>query len=175
MVSQAYDIDASKEYVIKGNSVIVKCQFPSFVADFLRVVSWETDKGDIYYPGDTYGTYLYFSVLTQANPGHNPPFFTYPFDFILTETSLVVMQSYDTNAGMEYAIRGNAIVLKCQLPSYVADFVTVVSWHTDKGEDFFPSEQYGKSKLDKSHSSLVTPHSNLILHFLKGTLKTGPI
>lgn len=56
---------------------------------------------------------------------------------------LVVMQNYETNAGMEYAIRGNAVVLKCQVPSFVADFVTVVSWHTSKGEDFFPTEKDG--------------------------------
>lgn len=55
----------------------------------------------------------------------------------------VVSQVYDTDVNKEYVIRGNAAVLKCQVPSFVADFVTVVSWHTDQAEDFYPSTQFG--------------------------------
>ncbi|XP_014244474.1 Down syndrome cell adhesion molecule-like protein Dscam2 isoform X47 [Cimex lectularius] len=54
----------------------------------------------------------------------------------------VVAQEYETNADMEYAIKGNSVVLKCKIPSFVADFVTVVSWHTDSGEDFYPNNNY---------------------------------
>lgn len=46
------------------------------------------------------------------------------------------MQFYDTDVNKEYAIRGNSAVLKCVVPSFVADFVTVLSWHTDQGEEF---------------------------------------
>lgn len=31
----------------------------------------------------------------------------------------------------EYVIRGNSAVLKCSIPSFVADFVNVVSWHDE--------------------------------------------
>ncbi|XP_031786534.1 Down syndrome cell adhesion molecule-like protein Dscam2 isoform X10 [Nasonia vitripennis] len=48
----------------------------------------------------------------------------------------VVAQYYDTDVNKEYAIRGNSAVLKCVVPSFVADFVTVLSWHTDQGEKF---------------------------------------
>lgn len=58
-------------------------------------------------------------------------------------TCVVVSQVYDTDVNKEYVIRGNAAVLKCQVPSFVADFVTVVSWHTDLNEDFYPSSQIG--------------------------------
>ncbi|XP_057660493.1 cell adhesion molecule Dscam2 isoform X14 [Diorhabda carinulata] len=51
----------------------------------------------------------------------------------------VVAQFYDTDVNKEYAIRGNAAILKCQIPSFVADFVSVVSWHTDQNENFFPN------------------------------------
>ncbi|KAJ9593690.1 hypothetical protein L9F63_014738, partial [Diploptera punctata] len=51
----------------------------------------------------------------------------------------VVQQFYDTDVNKEYAIRGNSAVLKCQVPSFVADFVSVVSWHTDQGDEFYPS------------------------------------
>lgn len=55
----------------------------------------------------------------------------------------VVSQVYDTDVNKEYVIRGNAAVLKCQVPSFVADFVTVVSWHTDLKEDFYPTSEFG--------------------------------
>ncbi|XP_060864206.1 cell adhesion molecule Dscam2 isoform X22 [Metopolophium dirhodum] len=58
-VSQYYEVDVNKEPVIKGNSVVMKCGIPSFVADFVIVLSWSTDKGDNFYPGIDYdGKYL---------------------------------------------------------------------------------------------------------------------
>lgn len=52
-------------------------------------------------------------------------------------------QYYDTDVNKAYVIRGNAAVLKCEIPSFVADFVSVVSWHTDQNEDFMPGTEYG--------------------------------
>lgn len=36
------------EYVIRGNSAILKCSVPSFVADFITVESWVTSEGQTY-------------------------------------------------------------------------------------------------------------------------------
>ncbi|XP_060838271.1 cell adhesion molecule Dscam2 isoform X40 [Rhopalosiphum padi] len=52
VVTQFYDTDVNKAYAIRGNSVIMKCETPSYVTDFLTVISWHTDNGDVYYPGD---------------------------------------------------------------------------------------------------------------------------
>ncbi|XP_022176407.1 Down syndrome cell adhesion molecule-like protein Dscam2 isoform X49 [Myzus persicae] len=52
VVTQFYDTDVNKAYAIRGNSVIMKCETPSYVADFLTVISWHTDDGNVYYPGD---------------------------------------------------------------------------------------------------------------------------
>lgn len=57
--------------------------------------------------------------------------------------STVVSQHYDTDVNKEYAITGNSAILKCQVPSFVADFITVLSWHTDKKDDIYPGENYG--------------------------------
>lgn len=57
--------------------------------------------------------------------------------------SPVVAQYYDTDVNKEYAIRGNSAILKCVVPSFVADFVKVLSWHTDEGEEFVPGDDYG--------------------------------
>ncbi|XP_037024236.1 Down syndrome cell adhesion molecule-like protein Dscam2 isoform X37 [Bradysia coprophila] len=54
----------------------------------------------------------------------------------------VVAQHYDTDVNKAYVIRGNAGILKCEIPSYIIDFVHVVSWHTDKEESFFPGTEY---------------------------------
>ncbi|XP_011645356.1 Down syndrome cell adhesion molecule-like protein Dscam2 isoform X2 [Pogonomyrmex barbatus] len=54
----------------------------------------------------------------------------------------VVAQYYDTDVNKEYAIRGNSAILKCVVPSFVADFVKVLSWHTDQGEEFVPSDDF---------------------------------
>jgi hypothetical protein len=51
----------------------------------------------------------------------------------------VVAQHYDTSVNIEYVIRGNSAILKCQVPSFVADFVDIISWHTDSDETFTPS------------------------------------
>lgn len=55
VVAQFYDSDVNKAYAILGNSVIMKCETPSYVADFVTVISWHTDNGDLYYPGNNYG------------------------------------------------------------------------------------------------------------------------
>lgn len=49
----------------------------------------------------------------------------------------------------EHVIKGNAGLLKCLIPSFVADFVEVVSWHTDQDEIFYPSEDYGSFNVKK--------------------------
>ncbi|XP_050461790.1 cell adhesion molecule Dscam2 isoform X32 [Cataglyphis hispanica] len=54
----------------------------------------------------------------------------------------VVAQYYDTDVNKEYAIRGNSAILKCVVPSFVADFVKVLSWHTDQGEEFVPGDDF---------------------------------
>lgn len=36
------------EYVLKGNTGILKCLVPSFVSDFVQIVSWVADDGTTY-------------------------------------------------------------------------------------------------------------------------------
>lgn len=48
VVAQKYEVDPIKEHAIKGNNAIVKCQVPSYVADFLTVTEWQSTDGEIY-------------------------------------------------------------------------------------------------------------------------------
>ncbi|XP_068990775.1 Down syndrome cell adhesion molecule 1 isoform X3 [Neodiprion pinetum] len=52
----------------------------------------------------------------------------------------VVHQYYQSEVNNEYVIRGNAAILKCSIPSFVAEFVQVVGWQDDQGNDFGPEE-----------------------------------
>lgn len=57
VVHQSYEVEADNEYVIRGNSVIMKCEIPSFVADFVSVAHWVDSSGKEYYTNQDYGTY----------------------------------------------------------------------------------------------------------------------
>ncbi|XP_034142425.1 Down syndrome cell adhesion molecule-like protein Dscam2 isoform X29 [Drosophila guanche] len=59
VVAQYYEADVNKEHVIRGNAAVIKCLIPSFVADFVEVVSWHADEEESYFPGTEYdGKYL---------------------------------------------------------------------------------------------------------------------
>ena len=66
VVTQQYQTDAHSVYVIVGNSALIKCEIPSFVADFVSVYSWTDDENNEYFMGinKNYGKRIgmYFSV-----------------------------------------------------------------------------------------------------------------
>lgn len=51
-----------------------------------------------------------------------------------TLLSTVVIQPYETDVGKEYVILGNDALMKCQIPSFVADSVSVFSWTSSEDE-----------------------------------------
>jgi len=64
----------------------------------------------------------------------------------------VIQEPYRSDVGLEYVIRGNSVVLKCGIPPFIADFVSVISWQDDTG-NIFPSmstqlSTHGICKLD---------------------------
>ncbi|XP_024082586.1 Down syndrome cell adhesion molecule-like protein Dscam2 isoform X31 [Cimex lectularius] len=59
VVNQYYDAEVVSEYVIRGNTAVIKCNIPSFVADFVRVESWVATDGTVYTPSTNFdGKYL---------------------------------------------------------------------------------------------------------------------
>ncbi|KAM8712136.1 hypothetical protein ACLKA7_012631 [Drosophila subpalustris] len=162
VVAQYYEADVNKEHVIRGNSAVIKCLIPSFVADFVEVVSWHTDQEENYFPGTEYVVSQHYeedihkAFVIRGNSAIlkcDIPSFVADFVNVISwhtdqeenfypDTEYVVTQYYDTDVNKAYVIRGNAAVLKCEIPSFVADFVSVVSWHTDQNEDFLPGSEY---------------------------------
>lgn len=55
MVHQSYQTDVNLEHVIRGNSAVLKCSVPSFVADFVTVDTWLVDENHVVHSGDSFG------------------------------------------------------------------------------------------------------------------------
>lgn len=55
----------------------------------------------------------------------------------------VVGQRYAVNVMDEHVLRGNAAIIKCHIPSFVAEFVEVDSWIEDEATEIYPSADYG--------------------------------
>ncbi|XP_050561823.1 cell adhesion molecule Dscam2 isoform X49 [Spodoptera frugiperda] len=51
----------------------------------------------------------------------------------------VVSQPFEAEADNEYVIRGNAAIMKCEVPSFVSDFVYVEMWMDSEGGTYYPS------------------------------------
>lgn len=60
-------------------------------------------------------------------------------------------QPYEAEADNEYVIRGNAAIMKCEVPSFVSDFVFVEMWSDSEGGTYYPSH-------DEGNCYLLTPH-----------------
>ncbi|XP_025202768.1 Down syndrome cell adhesion molecule-like protein Dscam2 isoform X20 [Melanaphis sacchari] len=49
-IEEPYRSEVNNEYVIRGNSVVLKCSIPPFIADFVTIVSWQDNRGNVYEP-----------------------------------------------------------------------------------------------------------------------------
>ena len=50
VVNQNYMTEATNEYVITGNSALMRCVIPSFVSDFISLQNWQDEKGNVMVP-----------------------------------------------------------------------------------------------------------------------------
>lgn len=72
-------------------------------------------------------------------------------------------QSYTVNLWEENVLRGNAAILKCHIPSFVTEYVTVTSWiiseeDKDELEISLDSEvNLGKCEQWRIHTFLAIP------------------
>lgn len=59
----------------------------------------------------------------------------------------VIKEGYEVKVYDEYVISGNSALLRCQLPSYVSEFVMVTSWIQDSSINIYPSSDISKFLL----------------------------
>jgi len=63
----------------------------------------------------------------------------------------------------ESVLRGNTAILKCHIPSFVADYVFVSSWTSDSGDEYSINENHAYGIEIKTYS-YITVYS-LIIRF----------
>lgn len=68
-VNQYYEAILHDMFVIRGNTAIFKCIVPSFVADYISVVSWEDTIGNEYSlsPNDNFGINIFHRFCKKSN------------------------------------------------------------------------------------------------------------
>ena len=55
-----------------------------------------------------------------------------------------VTQNYVTEPINEYVIVGNDAIMKCSIPSFMSDFISVVGWTDNSGNEFHIQSQEPK-------------------------------
>ncbi|XP_061500110.1 cell adhesion molecule Dscam2 isoform X1 [Anopheles gambiae] len=66
----------------------------------------------------------------------------------------VVNQKYNIQVHDEYVMSGNTAVLKCQVPSYIQDYVVVTAWVQDSGVHLYPNSDIGGKYIVLSNGDL---------------------
>ena len=69
----------------------------------------------------------------------------------------VVTQEYVTDTHNVYVIKGNSALVKCEIPSFVADFVAVESWSDSMDNQYFSQQNHGITRSTSSDASLRHP------------------
>ena len=182
VVRQHFRTRAEDEDVILGNDVLIRCRVPSFVGDFVDVVGWINSDGVNFVPGrQNFGKFGPLSTLVvriviifvavvfypfQHSPRrrlsdvishHCEPHskvYLPAFHRLMPHFS-VVGQTYTTQLLDEYVIIGNDALFKCTIPSYVTDFVSVVSWVDSEGNTILASSS--------NHGITMAPHFRMLL------------
>lgn len=79
-----------------------------------------------------------FLGVTYARISHFPEIL-----ISINFNSTVVSQFYESQVSDEYVIKGNAAVLKCNIPSFVSDHVEVIAWVDTTGIEYLREDSSG--------------------------------
>ena len=136
---QEYSINVlPQNYVIKGNDAILKCEVPSFVGDLIEIVGWVDSSEKDYLPHLQPIGKNKWQQLKDTSLSDTTQFGIKLIVFVLltkSPFSTVVFQDFNINVPREtYGILGNDAIIKCEVPSFVADLVSVTSWTDTSGK-----------------------------------------
>ena len=65
------------------------------------------------------------------------------FQFYSLFSFSVVSQDYETHSAPESVMIQNDVLLKCAIPSFVSDFVSVEAWVDSEAEIYYMGDHYG--------------------------------
>lgn len=137
--------EAENEYVIRGNAAIVHCKIPSFISDFVYIETWLLNDGEILTVNNTNtvkGKFIVIVVNHRKFLSNNPNFMIKSKHYLIC---IVVPQPFEAEADNEYVIRGNAAIMKCEVPSFVSDFVYVEMWMDSEGGTYHAGSDEGNA------------------------------
>lgn len=136
-----------EESVLRGNAAILKCHISTFVTEYVSVSSWiisegEIDELEIKAEENDLGILLmrscpfsiWYDLVRFPCPWCQSVFRIYSYDFQRHFIFTVVSQAYTVNLMEENVLRGNSAILKCHIPSFVTEYVTVASWIISEGD-----------------------------------------
>ena len=77
VAAQPYHVTVPDDSVIVGNDVVIRCNIPSFVSDFLSVTAWVTSEGSEFQSRTQSGINYLYSILSRPTVGidFHPPSF----------------------------------------------------------------------------------------------------
>ena len=69
VVTQIYDSYVNQAHVVRGNDALLKCDIPSFAADFVFVANWVDNQGSTYTISS--GNQTKYDVMHKKYSGHD--------------------------------------------------------------------------------------------------------
>ncbi|XP_022215405.2 Down syndrome cell adhesion molecule-like protein Dscam2 isoform X3 [Drosophila obscura] len=97
VVNQKYTVQVHDEYVMTGNTAVLKCQVPSYMSEFVMVTAWVQDTGMHLYPNTDIGgkyTVLSNGELYINNAGPNDAYKTYTCRTVNRLTGEIQISTY---------------------------------------------------------------------------------
>lgn len=95
-------------------------------------------------------------ISIGAIKAHRQPRTNAKLSFFLASFA-VVAQYFEVQVYDQFAIRGNAAIFKCQVPSFVADHVDVVGWIDSNGGSYVADAQSYGSKNRRDARCALCP------------------
>ncbi|RZF40195.1 hypothetical protein LSTR_LSTR016349 [Laodelphax striatellus] len=156
IVKQKYEVQVYDEYVISGNTAVLRCQVPSYVTDYIMVTSWVQDgiiniypntdtggkytvlgNGDLYIynagPSDGYKSYACRTVHKLSGDVHPS---SYPGRIIITEPKGNVQPRITVEKHSRRQVRvGDDITLPCVAQGYP---VPTYRWFREEKDQLSP-------------------------------------
>lgn len=74
----------------------------------------------------------------------------------------VVSQFYESQVYDDYVIKGNAAVLKCNIPSFVSDHVEIIEW-IDSNGGHYNRDENNSGKWKKIHNAFLSSDHNVLM------------
>lgn len=156
MVNQEYNVQIHDEYVMAGNTALLKCQVPSYMSDFVMVTAWVQDTGMHLYPNTDIGgkyTVLSNGELYINNAGLSDGLksyscrtinrltgemqvSTYPGRIIVTEPKGLVQPRIAVEKhSLRYIVLNGQITLPCIAQGHP---VPTYRWFKEENEQLLP-------------------------------------